>query len=82
MKQIGNYFQTIILEDPVDDTHVVLVRDAQFARHAKHSVPEHRVNGEGGARGLGQGTLGVKQQVLDIRAGASLKQSKELSEGI
>ena len=70
------------MEDPVDETHVVLVCDAQFARHTEHSVPEHRVNREGGARGLGQGALGVKQQILDIRAGASLKQSKVLSEGI
>ena len=70
------------MTDPVDETHVVLVRDAQFARHAEHSVSEHRVNREGGARGLGQGALGVKQQILDIRAGASLKQSKELSEEI
>ena len=69
------------MADPVDETHVVLVCDAQFARHTKHSVPEHRVNREGGARGLGQGALGVKQQILDIRAGASLKQSKQLSEG-
>ena len=70
------------MTDPVDETHVVLVRDAQFSRHTKHSVPEHRVNREGGAWGLGQRALGVKQQILDIRAGASLKQSKELSEGI
>ena len=49
------------MTDPVDETHVVLVCDAQFARHTKHSVPEHRVNREGGARGLGQRALGVKQ---------------------
>ena len=60
-------------------THVVLVRDAQFARHPEHAVPEHRVNGEGLARGGGLVTPVIKQQILDIGAGASLKQSTGLA---
>ena len=54
-------------------THVVLVRDAQFARHTQHTVPEHRVNGQCLARDLAHGALVIKQQILDIGAGASLK---------
>ena len=57
-----------------DVTHVVLVRDAQLARHAQHAVPEHGVNGQRLARGLALRPAVIKQQILDIGAGASLKQ--------
>ena len=67
------------MEDPVCVTHVVLVRDAQLARHPQHAVPEHRVNGQGLARGGGLGPAVIKQQILDIGAGASLKQSTGLA---
>ena len=77
-EEVRNYFWTVFMEDPVDVTHVVLVRDAQFSRHPQHAVPEHRVNGEGLARGGGLGPPVIKQQILDIGAGASLKQSTGL----
>ena len=61
---------------PVLVTHVVLVGDAQLARHPQHAaVPKHRVNGQGLAPRV-QGAPVIKQQVLDVRAGASLKQRR------